>query len=703
MILFLEDWKKYPRAIVDTSTNNKSWVRIAGLFKELGVKNHAFLLALHNPELSGVDPYDSSLTAEQINMIAIEVAQNPWYFFREVVSLSSTGGANSGLEANRFNIALWWNFFNHITSLIVISRQVGKTTAILSLDSYILLTAVNTAIHLLTRSDDLRTKTIVDLKNILEGLPWYLRLKSNKDTYNTEKITIGALGNTYYTAVGQKSETAAASVGRGLTVACHRIDEFAFIDNNEISLSSLLPSATKARENAALNNSHYGNIFATTAGYLSTKSGEFAYKMYCDCLRWKETLYDCKDLKDLEETIKKNSPKGKLQVLIEYNHKQLGKTDSWLKSNIEMAMVEGERAEAEYLNIWSKGNESSPISKESLDLIYKSIDNDPYCYISKQGYIINWYIPQDEIKTRLCVAGLDTSDAVGNDDIAMCLRDVRTGEVVATGIFNETNILTFSEFLVDLLSDFTNIAVMIIERKSTGSSIIDNLIRMLPLRNIDPFKRLFNWVVNDAYENKNYMEEVVNKYLYNRDEETYIKYKKHFGYATSSTGRSSRDNLYGAAFNAVIKYNARHIRDKTLYEQLSRLVRKNGRIDHRQGEHDDMVISLLMTQYLLTNCNNLNYYGLNPKLILSSVADEIIKEEGGIESVIEKENQAAIMEEMYKLLDKARVEPNPIITTTLVKRVKHLSQMVDDKYKVNFNLDAILEEMKLKKKNIFKK
>ena len=45
MILFLEDWAKYPTAIPNVKTTNKSWLRLAGLLKSMGVKNHAFPLA----------------------------------------------------------------------------------------------------------------------------------------------------------------------------------------------------------------------------------------------------------------------------------------------------------------------------------------------------------------------------------------------------------------------------------------------------------------------------------------------------------------------------------------------------------------------------------------------------------------------------------------------------------------------------------
>lgn len=109
----------------------------------------------------------------------------------------------------------------------------------------------------------------------------------------------------------------------------------------------------------------------------------------------------------------------------------------------------------------------------------------------------------------------------------------------------------------------------------------------------------------------------------------------------------------------------------------------------------------MLSMFPLLQGRNLHYYGLNTKLILSAIANETIEEEGGIENVIEKENQSALMNQIYQLLDQIKAESNPILTNVLVNKVKHISAAVEDKHKVNFNLDAILEEIKLKKRKYY--
>ena len=247
MILFQQDWERYPTAIIDFQTPNKTFLRLAGVYKAMGVKNNAFHLALLNPKLQGVDPHDPHLPLETILMIAEECKLNPWYFFREIIRVPAPGSPEPiRYKASRGNISMYWLFFNHITSYIVQIRQTGKSVAADCLNVYLIdVGTINTDIHLLTRNDDLRVKNIRRIKEIESFLPPYLATKARADANNTEKITSVRLGNTYYTAVGQASIQQARNVGRGMTIAIHHVDELAYIHNVDIILPALLASAGK--------------------------------------------------------------------------------------------------------------------------------------------------------------------------------------------------------------------------------------------------------------------------------------------------------------------------------------------------------------------------------------------------------------------------------------------------------------------------
>lgn len=703
MILFKKDWEAYPSAVIHYETKNSSFLRISALYKAMGVENHTFPLALHNPDLRHIDPYSEDLTPEEIYKIVVECKENPWYFFREVIKIPATGQPDGiPFIASRGNISMAWLFFNHVTQMLIMPRQTGKTMGVSALMVYLFgVACLNTDINLLTKDDQLRVKTIAGIKDLIDDLPYYLKLRTRKDANNTEKLTLDRLGNKYYSSVGQSSYKAALNLGRGMTIAINHIDEIAFVANIEHTLPALLAAASAARENAKKAGNPYGNIFTTTAGYLSNPSGRFAYKIYSECCRWTEKLLDCEDLKELVKTIKKNSPVGKAQVLCEFNHRQLGFTDEWLAERIEEAMSEGENAEADFLNIWAEGSESSPISKENLAKINKSgMFMEPYVEISTYGYITKWYVKEQELEgglaNRKLIMGLDTSDAVGNDDIGMCIRDSVTAEVLACGKYNETNLISFAEWLVSWLERFPNLTI-VIERRSSGVAIIDHLLLLLPTKGIDPFKRLFNWVVNEADGNPIYREEVLDKNYNYRSEEVYTKYRKHFGYATSGSGRSSRDNLYGLAFNASIKYTSDTVRDKTLIKQLTGLIRKNDRIDHPAGEHDDLCVGWLLGYWFLSNAKNTQYYGLEPRRLLSAVNHNIIMEQGGYEAIEEQNKQVAIKEEIDNLIAELRTEQSEIKSIILINKIKHKYLQLKDA-DTSFNIEGLIKNIETMKK-----
>ena len=456
-----------------------------------------------------------------------------------------------------------------------------------------------------------------------------------------------------------------------------------------------------ARDSAKLANGFYGTIFTTTPGFLSSKSGRFAHKIYQNCFRWTERLLDCYNLEEATELIKKNSPKGDIQVLCEFNHRQLGYTDEWLRTKIAESLSEGENALADYLGIWPSGTGSSPIRKDLLERITHSSVGDPHITISKQGYILRWYVAEQEVNdklaTRKIVAGLDTSEAIGNDDICMCMLDAETGEVVGTGQFNETNVILFSQWLADFLIEFPTIT-LVPERRSSGGAILDNLLLIMEAKGVDPFKRIFNWVVNDAESNKEYYENIIQKPLPFRDSSMVNKYRKFIGYATSGGGRASRDNLYGTSFTSAIKYLCDVMRDKTLIGQLSGLVNKNGRIDHEDGEHDDMVISLMLAYWFLTNAKNIQFYGLSPRKVLMFLRTNGDGEKITKEDMSNKMAQTELKNKIESLIENLKIEKNVYVSKQISNRIRYLYTFVDEESKVNFNIESLIEEIELTKK-----
>ena len=702
MILFLEDWKKHPTAIIHRKSANSSWLRLAGVYYKMGIKNYAMHTSLINPKLSEVDAHDENLSTETIAMIIKECKENYWYALREIIRVPSSGTSVAGpLRANRGNIALYWLYFNHVTTMLIQPRQTGKSVSVDALMIVIIsIVAVNTDVNLLTKDDSLRVKNVKRIKSMMDELPFYLKLRNKTDSNNTEYITVNALRNTYRTSVTQSSKQAALNIGRGQTIATNHIDEIAHGKNLHLTLPVLLSSAGAARDSARENNSPYGTIMTTTPGYRTTKAGRFGYELYMSGLRWSERLLDCKDEKELTDLVRKNSRND--MVVIDINHRQLGYTDEWLKERIRAAISKGEDAQADFLNIWPKGSAGSPISKASLKIIEESKMDEVHTGISTLGYVIRWYITSAELeayKNKPFIIGVDTSEACGGDDIGVVFRDITDGGVLGAGDYNETNTITFAQWLVELLVTYPK-SILVIERKSTGISIIDHVINILVAKGIDPFTRLFNWVVSDYKINPKYKSDVIDVPMGRRDPAVYVKYRKQFGYTTSGGGRSSRALLYGEVFNSSIKYTAGLVRDVKLILQLTGLVVVNGRIDHDDGGSDDLVIAWLLGYWFLSMAENKEFYGLSNNMVLSTVSESMLVEQGGPEVIAKRDRQLKLKAEIDKLLSMLKKEKNSIKSALLVKKIRHLYKFIDTSVIKAVNINAVIDNITLERKKI---
>jgi len=613
MILFMDDWKKYPDAIVDTKTNNRSYLRLAKMLQHMKVKNCVFHLALLQPELQGVDPFDPNLTIDQVVMIKEESIKNPWYFFREVIRLPPASGEDSVyFDINRGALAAWWCYLSHQDYNLTMPRQTGKSTSTNVLLVWLLFVVYRkTRVFLLTKDNTLRTENVEQIKKIQDLLPSYMNPKTREDLSNTQTITCAKYGNRLFTGVPQNSEADANKMGRGLTCATYVTDEGPFIKYLEKSLRSMLAGGTKAMPMAAKNGLPYGAIYTTTAGSKADVDGAYYYRMIMGGVPWDESYFDLKDDVSLRDTIKKNKRGVQSIVNITMSHLQLGYDDEWLKAAIERTGVTGDDANKDFFNVWSDGSMESPLAKVLTNLIRASEQEPDYIEFTKDNYAINWYIPRDSIERRMAdgkyIIGLDPSPVIGKDGIGMFMIDSKTMETIATVAVNETNILKFVDWLCSFMLKYEN-TIIIPERRGGGEHIIAGLLIAFTAKRIDPFKRIYNVVVNKGEHTDPEGKRLIND-VRNRPDAA-DKAVKYFGFATSGSGTHSREGLYDMLTRAA-SYSGPILKDKQTITEVLSLSKRKGRIDHSILGHDDCVIAWLLTVWFLTNARNLDYYGVH--------------------------------------------------------------------------------------------
>ena len=530
MILYLEDWLLYPTAKPNYDTKNESYLKLAGTYYAMGIKNYAFMLALHDQSLKDVDPFSPLLTELEMIKIAIECKINPWYYFREIAKVPARSGSDAvPLLANRGNIALYWSFFNHVMTYLVQIRQTGKSISTDVLDSYLLnIRCRGTTINLLTKDDALRSENIQRLKDIIDEMPFYLKQRSKKDLDNTELINISSLGNWYKAHLPQKAKKFALNTGRGMSSPIFRVDEGPFQANIEISLPAALAAGVAMRNKARANNEPFGTTLTTTAGKKDDPDGRYFYQQICAAAEWTEKFFDAKDATELEVMIRAVSRglkekmrvgdeviRGEFAVNITMNHRQLGYDDAWLLTALEETKSVGDAADRDFFNRWTSGSLSSPLTIQQMETIRGSQKEPLYvedCKIGSFRVPCRWYIPRDSIEMYMAknssILSADTSDGGGGDDISLSLTDVKTGMLIASFNVNRINLLAFSEWVCERWIIQSPNVTLIPERKSSAIALIDHLLLILPDRGIDPFKRIFNRIVNEPDENKTAFEEI---------------------------------------------------------------------------------------------------------------------------------------------------------------------------------------------------
>lgn len=265
--------------------------------------------------------------------------------------------------------------------------------------------------------------------------------------------------------------------------------------------------------------------------------------------------------------------------------------------------------------------------------------------------------------------------------------DIKTHELIACGRYNETNTISFAHFIADILIKYPS-ATLIFERRSTGIAILDAIVLRLVKFGIDPFKRIFNRIVDEHLTLSREWEEI-SKPLARRDPVHLERYKRYFGYATSGTGKHSRDNLYHDALHSMIKHGAHRLHSSLLIQELVALEKRNGRIDHSKSGHDDLVISALLSHWLCTRGKNLQHYGIQSRDIFTEVEDfsDITPEER-----LEHDEKKQFKKEVDDIFEMLKNTRSTFETIELEKRLRFLSSRRDMEETIGVGIDAMIEQ-----------
>lgn len=628
------------------STTNKSFLNVHYILKEMGIQNNKFMMALLDPDLAGIDPFDRRLNELYRRKILRECLHNYWYFIREVVRIPSAGGVGNGTryELTRGNLALNYCMAINLNIFFELPRQQGKTMSALCRYLYLFnFGTTNSEIAFLNKKLEDSKLNLQRLKELRAALPSYLQM-SEVITDDGKRIkatnTVMALqhpinGNKIRAIASATSRAAAASLLRGRTVPLIYFDEFAFFAHNEVVYLNGVPAFKTAANYAKLNGAPYGMLITTTPGFLTTDEGKAAYEFKESATRFSELWYDM-SYEKLMELI--NANRASTFVYIRFTYQDLGRSEQWFMDQCREMKLQWPDIRREILLEWSAAPENCPFSQDQLDEVRELVKTPISQKLFMGKYLFNIY---DRVDLRYPpIIGVDVSGGYKRDASAIAVIDSRTTKLFAEMNCNYIPPTDLAKVIYELVTTRMPNAVVNIERNGGfGASVLAQLIPTTIKKNL--YYEIKDKVIEETM--------MGGGTVHKRTQRTKI-------YGLDST-KAVRDTLI-QILRERMEYHKDKFVARVLYDELRGMeCKRSGKIEHSNNTHDDSVFALLMALYV--------WYEGKDIMERYGIQKNTIKTDAALEEAVYS------LEEKYTgLLDEITIEENDEISEQLAEMNK---------------------------------
>jgi len=206
-------------------------------------------------------------------------------------------------------------------------------------------------------------------------------------------------------------------------------------------------------------------------------------------------------------------------------------------------------------------------------------------------------------------------------------------------------------------------AIFIPERNKIGVVFIDYIFAEMRRDVFDPLTRIYN---------KYYQE-------YTRDTNTRdLNYddgevRKNFGFTTTKSS-TSREFLYSAVLMTAMRLVGDRLNDSALIDEISGITMKNGRVDHTEKGHDDLLIAFLLAAYFILFGANHQLYGISPDEFLCQVNEQT----GDNIDADLKQQQTRLRVLLQDYRAKLKHANNPIVKQALEREVQKIVNVIGD-------------------------
>ena len=556
---------------IHKNTTNISFLAMYKILSDLGVKNNRFFLRTYDKELLNVDPFKKNLSPEIKARILREVKINPWYFIREIIRIPVAGNQNGvKFQLHRGNLALLWCLFNNINSILILPRQNFKTISACCFYAYEFDFGTESSEFLFMYKEFSDAKQNVKrLKDIRQLYPEWMKIDHKDDKNNIEEIYKFSNKNRVKAISSALDADKADKLGRGMTSPNHWYDEFAFLKFNKIIHGAASPAFSQAAYSARENGKCFSKLITTTPSNLDIPQGRFCMDLIEDSARFIEELYDMtKD--EVRDYIRDNSSND--YVYIFYSYKQLGRSEEWFRDQCRNLANDITLIKREVLCEWSYSADKSPFSEDELQEVENFKKESIQTILFKKRFGMEVYEELDG--DREYIVSVDVSGGLNRDFSVVVMSDPYDLRTVAVFSNNKIDTPDLEDFIRFIHEEFPN-AFFIIERNSYGLGIIQHLQKDYSLN-----KKLF-------------YSEVI-------DKET----KKKTITVGIDTTPKTRPKILEAFSILVTEEPYTLVSPIILKDTKSLEVKKNGKIEHIDGGHDDAVMAKAFAKYCMIHHYN---------------------------------------------------------------------------------------------------
>jgi hypothetical protein len=374
---------------------------------------------------------------------------------------------------------------------------------------------------------------------------------------------------------------------RGFTPTFLIMDEAAYIDNgNEVFGAALTALGTGGRATLISTPNGMDPLYYKTYDQARTKKNNFNIIE----MKWYEDLRYNKDLR----WSKGDDVDKEIYFTFESYQNKISDgwkpTSSWYEEMC-MGMNNDTRMIAQELDVSFIGSGGNVISEEYIEFHEKNNVMEPKITMGLENEIWIWEEPQEG---HQYIMGVDVSRGDGEDSSTIVIVDFTTMEQVMEyqGKIQPDLLAQIVEEYGELYEAYTVVDV-------TGGMGVSTVLKLLEFN----YKRL-------------HYDDATGKILSVRQRElnTHLKKDKIPGFHATNVRVPMLSNL-----EYKIRTNAIKIRSSRLTSEMKTFVYKNGRPDHMDGYHDDLLMSLAMALWVMEHSfKKLERLEKQNKAILSS-------------------------------------------------------------------------------------